>query len=276
MIRAVPRLAPALCALSIAVAASLCALVAEAQPEPRQAEPFAFGDFSWVPGNYGASVRPLSTGHFTGELRIDTAYHYSFATPTDNTIGGSSEVFRHNELQVTQLGIGGDFFYKNVHARLMTQFGMYSQTTPRNDASPARGQWQLDDAYRYISEAYGGYHIDAHARHQHPGRHLHVVRRPVELLQLRQLDVSAVVRLVEHAVVLQRRARPDLPDRQAEDRALARQRLAVVRQVQPGARRRRADHVEADRVASRCSATSTTAPTRSGTATASASTPTTA
>jgi hypothetical protein len=24
----------------------------------------------------------------------------------------------------------------------------------------ARGQWQLDTAYRYISEAYGGYHFD--------------------------------------------------------------------------------------------------------------------
>ena len=43
----------------------------------------------------------------------------------------------------------------------MTQFGMYSQTTPRNDASPARGQWNLDTAYRYISEAYGGYHFNA-------------------------------------------------------------------------------------------------------------------
>ena len=42
----------------------------------------------------------------------------------------------------------------------MTQFGMYSTTTPRNDASPARGQWRLDNAYRYISEAYAGYHID--------------------------------------------------------------------------------------------------------------------
>jgi hypothetical protein len=42
----------------------------------------------------------------------------------------------------------------------MTQFGMYSQTTPRNDASPGRGQWNLADAYRYISEAYGGYHFD--------------------------------------------------------------------------------------------------------------------
>jgi len=43
----------------------------------------------------------------------------------------------------------------------MTQFGLYSQTTPRNDASPARGQWNLDNAYRYISEAYGGYHFNA-------------------------------------------------------------------------------------------------------------------
>ena len=33
-------------------------------------------------------------------------------------------------------------------------------TTPRNDASPARGQWDLDSAYRYISEAYGGYHFN--------------------------------------------------------------------------------------------------------------------
>jgi hypothetical protein len=43
----------------------------------------------------------------------------------------------------------------------MTQFGMYSQTTPRNDASPSRGQWNLSDAFRYVSEAYGGYHFNA-------------------------------------------------------------------------------------------------------------------
>ena len=42
----------------------------------------------------------------------------------------------------------------------MTQFGMYSATTPRNDASPANGQWDLDNAYRYLSEAYGGYHFN--------------------------------------------------------------------------------------------------------------------
>src|SRR4051812_38559495 len=124
------------------------------------AEPFAFGDFSWLPGGAGPSDHPLSYGPFTGEVRIDTAYHFSFANPIDNTLGGSSEVFRHNELQVTQIGFGGDFFYKGVMARLMTQFGMYAATTPRNDPSTARGNWDLQSAYRYISEAYGGYHFD--------------------------------------------------------------------------------------------------------------------
>jgi hypothetical protein len=127
---------------------------------PKKPEPFAFADFAWIPGNYGAAERPLTSKAFTGELRVDTAYHDSFNHPQDDTISGSSEVFRSGEFQLTQLGVGGDFNYKNVQARLMTQFGMYSTTTPRNDASPARGQWQLDNAYRYISEAYGGYHID--------------------------------------------------------------------------------------------------------------------
>lgn len=138
---------------------SLLAFAGAAHAEDA-AVPFAFGDFSWVPGNKGSSEHPLSWGPFVGEFRVDTAYHHSFANPVDNTISGSSEVFRHGEVQLTQLGIGGDFYYKGIHGRLMTQFGMYSQTTPRNDASTSRGQWNLADAYRYISEAYGGYHFD--------------------------------------------------------------------------------------------------------------------
>lgn len=126
--------------------------------QPRK-EAFTWGDFSWAPGNYAPAETPLKWGPFTGELRLDTVYHYSLANPKDDTISGSSEVFRHNELQITQIGVGGNFFYRNVHARLMTQFGMYSVTTPRNDASYGRGNWRIDDAYRYLSEAYAGYHI---------------------------------------------------------------------------------------------------------------------
>jgi len=135
----------------------------EAGPAPTTsttAAPFAFADFTWLTGNARTTESPLDTPAFTPEIRVDVAFHYSFNHPADNTISGSSEVFRHDEVQVTQLGVGGDFHWKGVRARLMTQFGMYSQTTPRNDASPSRGQWNLADAFRYISEAYGGYHFD--------------------------------------------------------------------------------------------------------------------
>ena len=132
----------------------------KAATKPAKAEPFAFADFTWLNGNARTKESPWETKFFTPEVRADISYIYDFNHPKDDTISGSSEVFRSKEVQVTQLGVGGDFHYDNVRARLMTQFGMYSFTTPRNDASPARGQWSLDTAYRYVSEAYGGYHFD--------------------------------------------------------------------------------------------------------------------
>jgi len=134
----------------------------EATPsKPAKAEPFAYADWTWLNGNPRTKTPAFDSKFFTPEIRADVDYIYDFAHPKDDTISGSSEVFRAGEFQMTQLGVGGDFHYDNVRARLMTQFGMYSQTTPRNDASPSRGQWNLDNAYRYISEAYGGYHFDA-------------------------------------------------------------------------------------------------------------------
>jgi len=129
-------------------------------PKEAKAEPFAFADFTWLNGNVGPKDIPFDTKFFTPQVLADVDYIYDFNHPADDTIGGSSEVFRAQEFQVTQLGIGGDFHWDNVQARVMTQFGMYSETTPRNDASPARGAWDLDTAYRYISEAYGGYHFN--------------------------------------------------------------------------------------------------------------------
>jgi hypothetical protein len=124
-------------------------------------EPFSFADFTWLNGNARTKDTPYATSFFTPEIRADISYVYDFNHPKDDTIGGSSEVFRHGEVTLTQLGIGGDFHFDNVRARVMTQIGAYSQTQPRNDASPSRGQWNLDNAYRYVSEAYGGYHFNA-------------------------------------------------------------------------------------------------------------------
>jgi len=131
------------------------------ESKPAKAVPFAFADFTWLNGNARTKTPAFDSPFFTPEIRADVDYIYDFRHPKDDTISGSSEVFRANEVQLSQLGVGGDFHYDHVRARLMTQFGMYSQTTPRNDASPSRGQWNLADAYRYISEAYGGYHFDA-------------------------------------------------------------------------------------------------------------------
>jgi hypothetical protein len=128
--------------------------------KPAKAEPFAFADWTWLNGNSRVKDPPFDTKFFTPEVQADVDYIIDLNHPKDDTIGGSSEVFRAYEVQLTQLGVGGDFHFDNVRGRLMTQFGMYSTTTPRNDASPARGQWQLSDAYRYVSEAYGGYHFN--------------------------------------------------------------------------------------------------------------------
>jgi hypothetical protein len=125
------------------------------------AEPFAFADWSWLNGNPRTKEPAFDSKFFTPEIRADVDYTYDFNHPKDDTIGGSSEIFRSNEVSLTQLGVGGDFHFDNVHARFMTQYGLYSQTTPRNDASYSRGQWNLADAYRYLSEAYGGYHWNA-------------------------------------------------------------------------------------------------------------------
>src|SRR3984957_19655893 len=144
-------------------------VIAKAQSEPTaqtpaappdKPQPFSDADWTWLNGNPRTKDIFWDTKFFTPEIRSDTVYVFDFNRPTDHSIGGSSELFRSQEVQLTQLGVGGGFHYDNVRARLMTQFGMYSATTPRNDPSPGHGQWDLDTAYRYISEAWGGYHFN--------------------------------------------------------------------------------------------------------------------
>ena len=135
---------------------------AETTPSKKEKiDPFSDWDWTWLNGNPRTKEAAFDSRFFTPEIRADITYTYDFNKPVDNTISGSSEIFRSNEIQLEQLGLGGDFHYDNVRARFMTQFGMYSATTPRNDPSPAKGQWDLDTAYRYLAEAYGGYHINA-------------------------------------------------------------------------------------------------------------------
>jgi hypothetical protein len=122
--------------------------------------PFGGYDLTWQNGNDRRDHSVLSTKYFTGSVMFDANYTYSFNNPIDNTVVGSTALARNNEIQVSYLGFGGDFNYKGARARLMTQFGTRSIVVPRNDYSPYRGQYELNNAYRYISEASAGYHFN--------------------------------------------------------------------------------------------------------------------
>jgi hypothetical protein len=128
------------------------------KPEPTV--PFAYADWTWLNGNPRNKDAVWDSKFFTPEVRFDTDYVYDFNHPRDDTLGGSTEIFRTNEIQVEQISVGGDFHWQNVRGRILTMDGMFAVTTPRNDASAGRGQWDLRGAYKYVSEAYGGYHFD--------------------------------------------------------------------------------------------------------------------
>ena len=133
-------------------------------PEPPPAvdndTPFAFGDFTWLNGTPRTKDTVLDTKFFTPEIRFDTHYMQSFNQPRDHTIVGATESFRSGEVQIEQASVGGDFHWQNVRGRILFMQGLFATTTPRNDASFGTGQWDLRGAYKYVSEAYGGYHFN--------------------------------------------------------------------------------------------------------------------
>lgn len=136
----------------------LCANKAMAQ---QKGEPFEGIDQTWQNGNDRRDSSVFKDAKiFTPSIMVDVNYNYSFNDPIDNTVVGSTAMARHNEIQLSALHFGGDFNYNNTRARIMTQFGTRSTVVPRNDFSPYRGQYELADVYRYLSEAYAGYHFN--------------------------------------------------------------------------------------------------------------------
>ncbi len=122
--------------------------------------PFAFGDFTWLNGSPRTKDTILDTKYFTPEVRFDTHYMEDFNQPKDHTIVGATESFRSGEVQLEQISVGGDFHWQNVRGRVLYMGGLFATTTPRNDASFGVGQWDLRGAYKYTSEAWGGYHFN--------------------------------------------------------------------------------------------------------------------
>jgi putative OmpL-like beta-barrel porin-2/carboxypeptidase family protein len=133
----------------------------EPAPENDTVTPLAnAGDITWMLANGREHAPVFDTKFFTPEIRFDMNYLQSFNHPQDHTIVGSTEEFRSGEFQIEQVSFGGNFHWNNVQARFLSMFGLFATTTPRNDASDGVGQWNLKDAYKYMSEANAGYHWD--------------------------------------------------------------------------------------------------------------------
>ena len=165
-----PAAAPAATATVAAAPAAGSAVTAQLVPTGLQSPdasssvdnftPFAYGDFTWLNGSPRNHAPAFDTKFFTPDIRLDVSYIDDFNHPRDHTIVGSTEEFRSNEVQLDQISLGGDFHWDNVRARFLSMMGLFATTTPRNDASAGVGQWDLRDAYRYLSEANAGYHFD--------------------------------------------------------------------------------------------------------------------
>jgi hypothetical protein len=155
-------------ATSVGGAATVGAAAGAAAVAPSAAEsvatapsvPFAFADWTWLNGTARNKDAIWDSKYFTPEFRVDSNFIEDYNQPKDHTMGGSTESFRNSEIQLEQLSFGGDLHVGNVRARILTMDGLFATTTPRNDGSFGVGQWDLRGAYKYFSEAYGGYHFN--------------------------------------------------------------------------------------------------------------------
>jgi hypothetical protein len=133
-----------------------------AAPAVDNQTPFAYGDFTWMNAVSRNHDSVLDGKYFSPEIRADTNYIYDLQHPIDHTLIGTTEGERTGEIVLQQLNVGGDFHWDHMQMRILSQIGATATAVPRNDASNGglNGQWDLADAYRYITEGYAGYHMD--------------------------------------------------------------------------------------------------------------------
>src|SRR5260370_22170291 len=103
------------------------------KPEkPAPTEPFAYADWTWLNGTARNKDAVWDSKFFTPEIRFDTHFVSSFNHPKDDSLGGSTEIFRSNEVQLEQISFGGDFHWQNVRGSVLTLAGLFAPPTPPN------------------------------------------------------------------------------------------------------------------------------------------------
>ena len=127
----------------------------------KHAEPFAFGDFTWLNGSNRQHKALLDTPMFTGSFLLDVNYTASAHNPIDNTVSARRPSRATTSSRSRSWASVATSTTSTRAGACMTQYGMRCTLVPRNDFSSFHGQFDLQTALRYISEAYGGYHWDA-------------------------------------------------------------------------------------------------------------------
>src|ERR1700754_4846185 len=105
----------------------------KAQDSANQKIPFDGIETNWQNGSDRRDSSVFHGKYFIPTIILDLNYTHSFNNPNDNPVVGSTVLSRNNEVQLSHLLIGGDFVYKNAHARVMLQYGARSIVIPRND-----------------------------------------------------------------------------------------------------------------------------------------------
>ena len=184
---------------------------------PTQKEPFSDADWTWLNGNPRTKEIFWDSKFFTPEIRADTVYVYDFNHPTDHSMGGSSELFRSQEVQLDAARSG-----RRLPLRQRSRanddavrhvFGNDAAERPQ----PGHGQWDLVVRVPLLVGSVRRVSLRRDARGERGCGNFPFVHRPVQLLQFRQLGLSAVVCFLEHAMVFRRRARADFPHGAFED-----------------------------------------------------------
>src|SRR6202034_3798305 len=68
-----------------------------------KSDPVSLDDWTWLNGTPLNLDTPLATKYFTPEVRFDTNYMEDYNQPKDHTMGGSTESFRSDEIQLEQM-----------------------------------------------------------------------------------------------------------------------------------------------------------------------------
>jgi hypothetical protein len=85
--------------LAAGASAAQAAPAATPAPDPH-APAFADWDWTWLNGNPRNKDVAFDSPFFTPEIRADITYTYDFNHPIDDSMSGSSELFRSNEIQL--------------------------------------------------------------------------------------------------------------------------------------------------------------------------------